>query len=111
MLTVSHDSSPAGPAPPPSLLAAPHKPTMVAKAAKVNKGGLSNLSWFNLLVIAPKLAGHRANLFEKIADTKALPSGCLTVNDAKEETRPQMDKRFRDTLNMPEALERYTLYT
>jgi hypothetical protein len=22
-----------------------------------------------------------------------------------------MDKRFRDTLNMPEALERYTLYT
>src|ERR1700733_6125466 len=104
MLTISNDSSPAGPAPPPSPLplADPYQPIMVTKAPKVNKGGSSDLSWFNLLATDHNLAGHRANLFDKIADAKTLPSGCLIVNGAKEDTRPQMDKRFRDTLNMPE---------
>lgn len=70
------------------------------------------MSWFNPLATDPKLSSALANLATKVAATTQTAGGCITVDKATKDTRPVLDKRYKDTLRAicPDSPERFMPY-
>jgi hypothetical protein len=82
-----------------------------SKAARVNVGGASKLTWFNVLASDQRLRDAKANSVQKIASTSN-DNGCVVVRGFNEETRPVMDKSHLEGFRKicPDAPARYAPY-
>ena len=88
-------------------------PSVPAKLPNKNVGGSSKMKWFNQLATDNNLKAALANLVGKIKDTMEDEKGCWVVVGFTEETRPQVDKKFREVLKhrCADCPERFSPYT